>query len=53
MAALDSLRLDGSETRVIFSGEIFENCRSRDGDKVDQLIYLHDVVRGPRRLNEH
>lgn len=53
MAVLDSMRLNGSETRVIFSGEIFENCRSQDGDKVDDLIHLHDVVRGPRRLDEH
>lgn len=53
MAVLDSLQLNRSETRVIFSGEIFENCLSQDGDKVDDLIHLHDVVRGPRRLNEH
>lgn len=53
MAILDSLPRTGRQTKVVFSGEAFENCNAQPGDKIDDLIRLHDVVRGPRGFNEH
>lgn len=51
-AILDSLPLTRPETKVVFSGETFENCNPQQGDKIDDLIHLHDVVRGPKGFNE-
>ena len=51
-AILDSLPLTTPETKVVFSGETFENCNPQHGDKIADFIHLHGVVLGPRGFNE-